>query len=168
MPPGITPATLHLTCPQAAQGQTTNVEGEYDPQSLASAAHVSGAAWALTVALVVCICYNWTRLSLSARFVMRWWIFLAIAALAGSVIVAMTFAFWPMTALANSCQSDPRAFMVSLPGSMIWNEALAALAYGGLLFVVLSILFTGVLGRFAHARNGFFHNRGCPIPRPLP
>ncbi len=167
-PPGFATERAPLTCPPAAQGQTTNSQGDYDPATVTNAVHASGAAWALSIALVVLVCYNWTKATMSPRFVIRWWIFMAVGALVGAAVTATVLNLWPTTADANTCQSDPRAFPAPLPSDFIMGQGFAGALYGALLFVLLSILFTQLLGRFAHRRNGFFQNRGCPIPRALP
>jgi hypothetical protein len=167
-PPGFTAERSQLNCPPAAQGQTTNSQGDYDPATVANAVHVSGIAWALSITLVVVICYNWTRLTMSHRFVIRWWLFLVAGAVVGAAAVATVLSNWQTTADANTCQSDPRAFAAPLPGNFVWAQGAAAAIYGALLFFVLSVLLSQILGRFAHHRNGFFNNRGCPIPRALP
>ncbi|MEP6620001.1 MAG: hypothetical protein ABJE47_11825 [bacterium] len=166
--PGLATEPSQFACPVAAQGQTTNALGDYDQSSVSSAVHASAAVWGLALIMLVCVCYNWTRLSMSPRFVFRWWIFLAIGAVVGAIAVYATLSWWPTIALANSCQSDPRAFPIALPSGFVWTQVWAAMIYGALMFAVLSVVFTAILGRFAHQANGFFHNRGCPLPRALP
>ena len=166
--PGFAVERAQVTCPPPAQGQTSNSQGDYDPVTVANAVHASGAAWAICIALVVIACYNWTRLTMSPRFVMRWWLFVIVAAGTGAAVVATVLRFWPTTADANACQSDPRAFPAPLPGDFVWAQGFAGALYGVVLFAVLSVAFTWLLGRFAYEKNGFFHNRGCPIPRALP
>jgi hypothetical protein len=166
--PGFAAERVQVTCPPPAQGQTSNAQGDYDPLSVAHAVHASGTAWLVCTAIVVIACYNWTRLTMSPRFVKRWWLFVGVAAVAGGAVVAAVLRLWPTKADANACQSDPRAFPAPLPADFVWAQGVAGFLYGILLFGLLSILFTWAFGRFAYVGNGFFHNRGCPIPRALP
>ena len=166
--PGIAPDQLSLSCPPAAQGQTTNPIGDYDVESVAGAVHAAAAVWIAVSTLLVILCYQWRRGSLGPVFVKRWWMFLFTSVLAGATAVYGTLRYWPTTALANSCQSDPRAFPVPLPGDFVADQTLAAAILGILLYVVISLFLTGTLGRVPRLGNGFFHNRGCPMPRFLP
>ena len=167
-PPGLATEAPQFTCPVAAQGQTTNPLGDYDQSSVSSAVHASAAAWGLSITMLVVICYNWTKLSMSPRFVVRWWVFLIVGPIIGAASVFLTLSNWHTTAVANACQSDPRPFPIALSSGFIWEQVWAATIYGVLLFILTSVVLTALAGRIAHQNNGFFHNRGCPIPRALP
>lgn len=165
--PGIAPDQLTLSCPPAAQGQSTNPTGDYDVQTVASAVHAAASAWITVLTLLVVVCYQWRRGSLGPAFVKRWWGFAVASMVVGAGVVYGALGFWPTSALANSCQSDPRAFPTRLPGDFVAGQTLSAFLLGLLLFVALSVVLTLTIGRIPRLGNGFFHNRGCPLPRIL-
>jgi hypothetical protein len=166
--PWSAPADLTLVCPAAAAGQNTNPFGTYDPASVASAVAATTAIWAVLIVALAVACYQSKRMSLGPSFVKRWWLFLAASAAIGALAGFAVLTLWPTIALAASCQSDPSAFQISLPGSFVSGRTVSAGLYGALLFIVLSVLLTQTVGRIAKPWNGFFHNRGCPWPRIVP
>jgi hypothetical protein len=159
------PADLTLVCPAPAAGQPVDPQGFYDATQIIAAFDWAAVASAIVVVVTVIVCYQLARGSLGGRFVRRWWISLVASGALCLGVVWGILATWPTVALANSCATNPDAFPVSLPGDVIWSRAFVGLVWGALAFIVASLIATFFLGRFAHAKNGFFHHRGCPWPR---
>jgi hypothetical protein len=111
--------------------------------------------------------YFATTGSLSPRFVKRWWIFLAIAAVACFATAAIVLRGYPTHAMLGSCTTNPTGFAKNLPWDRVWLRAVAGLVWGALAFGLLSIVLTRTVGRW-HGAKGLFHFRGCPLPRFLP
>jgi hypothetical protein len=166
--PGVAPDQLQLSCPPAATGQTTNPNGSFDLATVSAAVHASAAALGLALLLLVFWCYSWSRGSLGPKFVRRWWTFTLSSLVVGAAVVWVVLSYWPTTALPNECQSDPTAFRAPLPSDFVMGQTLSAAFFGLLFFMILSVLFTQTIGRIPRLKNGFFHNRGCPVPRFLP
>jgi hypothetical protein len=56
---------------------------------------------------------------------------------------------------------------VALPWDIVVDRALSGILWGVVLFVVLSLILTRLVGKSSWS-GGFFHNRGVPYPRILP
>ena len=65
---------------------------------------------------------------------------------------------------AGSCTTRPAAYRVELPASLLTDRMFAGLLWGMLAFTLLSLVGTQLLGR-SRLAGGFFHYRGCPVPR---
>lgn len=162
------PASLPLVCPPPAAGQPPDPQGFYDYSTVAAAFSTTAWASAIIVIGTVTWCYALARGSLGRSFVGRWWLLLVLTGVMCFGAAWLILARAPTTALAGSCTTDPDAFPVALPGALILGRSLVALVWGPLAYIVLSLIATATVGRFAHPGNGFFHNRGCPAPRFLP
>jgi hypothetical protein len=162
------PSSLSLNCPPPPDGQTPDPLGFYDFDSVTAAFNAAAVVSAAIVVLAVVICYWFTSATLGPRFVRRWWIALATAALLTPVSVWVVLRRAPTTALAGSCETSPDAFSVILPFGTMLSRSLAGMLWAILAVVLLSSLLTATIGRIPHVRNGFFHNRGWPWPRILP
>lgn len=164
----IPPATLTLACPPAAPGQTTNATGSFDERTIRAAYTIVSAESFAIVLLFVLACYLFTRASTGRRFTQQW-----LACWAGAVALA-TLAAWlklhyapDTTAEVQTCESNPAAFPVPLPGGFVVARTAAAFVWAGLVYPLLSLLLTQTVGRVPGLHTGFFHNRGTPWPRLL-
>jgi hypothetical protein len=166
---GVEPmGNLNLVCPAPAPGQAVSPPGLYDPATVAAAFdHV---AFASIVAVLLCVglCYQLTRASLGPRFVKQWWLWLFVSAVVCGIVALILLKTAPTTAYPQSCSTNPTAFAVALPDSLVWIRTFVGLGWGAIAFIVASLILTRTLGYFPSARNGFFHNRGCPWPRVTP
>lgn len=158
------PANLQLACPAPPPGMDPDPVGFFAPESIEAAFSWAGTASAVFVLVLVTVTYLAVSGALSPRFVKRWWVFLGAAALGSFVIAVIALRVTPTYAMAGSCSTNPTAFLEPLPWGLIWNRAFAGLLWGALAFVVLSLVLTRTLGRWPQGR-GFFHFRGCPVPR---
>lgn len=166
---GVEPTgNLNLICPDPAPGQAASAPGLYDPASVSAAfSHV--ALWSVVaVALFVVLCYQMTRASLGPRFVKQWWLWLAGSSVACAVVAFAVLATAHTTAYPNSCSTNPLPFDAPLPDNLVMLRVVVGLAWGAVAFIVVSLLLTRTLGWVPSAKNGFFHNRGCPLPRVTP
>jgi hypothetical protein len=155
---GFAPPNVALTpCPPPAPGDPIDPGGFYDPTGVASAYHAAGWTTVGLLLLLVLACYLWNSTSLGPRFVRRWWLFAGAAVLFSALVGGLVIALWPTRALAGSCETLPNAFAL--------NRAVAGLLWGLILFPLISVFLAQVVGRVPRASNGFFHNRGCPLPR---
>src|SRR5207253_1481357 len=161
----VPPTDLVLACPEPAAGQPADPQGFYDYVTVNAAFNLAAVVSAIIVVLGVIICYQMFRGSLGERFVKRWWIGLVVTGIVCLAAVWVALATYHTTALANSCTTNPTAFAIKLPTSIVINRALVGLVWGMLVFAILSLLATLTLGKIPHRANGFFHNRGCPWPR---
>jgi hypothetical protein len=141
--------------------------GFFAPESVHTAFSWVGFASIGVVILLVSAAYLATSGSLSPRFVRRWWGLLALAALLCFVIAAGVLFLYPTHAMADSCHTNPTEFLATLPSSIVWKRAFAGLIWGALAFFLFSVALTRSLGRWPWSA-GFFHHRGCPVPRFLP
>lgn len=157
------PTNLSLACPPGAPGAPAT-SGFYDPDTVRAAYEM--ASWATLVAVVglVLICYLATRTSLGPKFVHRWWLFGVLTAAAGFVVSLLVLRGWDTRALANSCPTNPTPFLATLPWSEILQRGLAGLVWALIAYVLLSAAATWTVG-WLPLSGGFFHNRGCPVPR---
>lgn len=162
------PASLSLNCPPPPDGQTPDPLGFYDWMTVNAAFNSAATVSAVIVILAVVICYAFTANTLGPRFVRRWWIMLGLTALTTFGAVWLILQRSATTALAGSCETSPDAFAAALPFGIILSRSLAGMVWAMLATIVLSLLLTATIGRIAHVRNGFFHNRGWPWPRILP
>lgn len=160
------PATLALACPPGAPGQTTNPSGIFDERTIRAAyGLVSAESFAVVLVLVVG-CYMLTRASTGPRFTRQWMACWGVAALLAAVVTWAQLHFAPgTTAEVQTCESNPAAFPVPLPGGFVFARTMAALVWAALVYPLLSVLLTQTAGRVPGMRNGFFHNRGTPWPR---
>ena len=161
----VPPTTLTLVCPPPAAGQPADPQGFYDYTTIAAAYDRVALVSVILVVLSVVVCYQATQASLGPRFVKRWWITLGSSALVVGVSTWLLLITAGTRALVDSCETNPSAFPIPLPGSMVFERAVAGVLWAALAFLILSLLLTAILGRVAGAKNGFFHNRGCPWPR---
>jgi len=162
------PIGLQLQCPPAPAGVTANPIGYFD-DNLVRAAFDAAASWsgAVTVSAIL-LCYLATRKSTGPRFDRRWltWWIVGCAVCGLASYLALHFAH--ITAMAQSCQSDPGAFAVSLPRGVVVNRTTAGLVWGLLAFAIGSVVGTLAAGWYPSLHNGFYHSRGTPWPRFLP
>lgn len=163
------PATLALACPPAAPGQTTNPTGVFDERTVRAAYQVvSGESFLIVLALVLG-CYLLTRASTGPRFTRHWLVCWAGAIVLAGAATWLQLHYAPNTTAAlQTCESNPVAFPVPLPGAYVFARTMAALAWAAMVYPLLSLLLTQTVGRVPGMRNGFFHNRGTPWPRLLP
>ena len=75
------PSSLSLNCPPPPDGQTPDPLGFYDFDSVTAAFNAAAVVSTAIVVLAVVICYWFTSTTLGPKFVRRWWITLAAAAL---------------------------------------------------------------------------------------
>jgi hypothetical protein len=162
---GIPPGDVSLLCPPPPPGQTANPSGYFDGASVGAAFTAAGVASAAVALLLVFACYLLTSTSLGPWFVKRWWIFAAITTVLAAVATAVTLLAWPTHAMAGTCETYPLPFAVTLPFGIVMMRALGGLFWGFAAFVVFSLVLTRTAGYMPMSRNGFFHNRGCPLPR---
>lgn len=160
------PSTLALACPPAAPGQTTNPTGVFDERTVRAAYQlVSGESLLLVLALVLG-CYLLTRASTGPRFTRQWCIWWAVAIVCTGAATWAQLHFAPnTTAELQTCESNPAAFPVALPGAYVFARTAAALVWALIVYPLLSVVLTQTVGRVPGMRNGFFHNRGTPWPR---
>lgn len=163
----VPPVGLQLPCPAAAAGQTTNLFGSFDDNSVRAAFATAGAWSAIVVAAMIFGCYFLTRKSSGPGFDKRWVVFGLFASALCFVVAYGALHFAHTTAMAQSCESNPSAFAWPLPAGVVMSRAIAGLVWGALAFFVLSIVMTAVAGWYPSMRNGFYHNRGTPWPRLL-
>ena len=161
----VPPTTITLVCPPPAAGQPADPQGFYDYATVAVAYDRVALVSLIIVVLGVVACYQATQASLGPRFVKRWWTALGSSALLVLVSTWLLLITAPTRAMAESCSTNPSTFPIELPASLVLERAIAGLVWTALAFVILSLLLTALLGRIAGAKNGFFHNRGCPWPR---
>lgn len=160
--------SVSFTCPPAASGSGGPTIGFYDGASVASAYDVLAAISVLTVLLIVLLTYLGTSKTLGPRFVFRWYWGLVLSAVGCAIVAYATLSVMPTHALADTCPTNPNPFPLRLPASLIMARAVAGIAWGALAYVLFSVVLTATIGRFASVKNGFFHNRGCPLPRFVP
>jgi hypothetical protein len=160
------PSTLTLVCPVGPTGVAASAPGFYDPVSVAAAYRLTAFASLAVVVLGVLGCYTLLNgNSLGSRFVKRYWMWWFGVGFACAGVVWGVLGTAETVAMANSCETNPGPFPVALPALTIANRAAAGFIWGMLSFYLLSFLSTRSLGTIAHPANGFFHNRGCPVPR---
>ena len=163
----VPPVDLELTCPAAASGQSTNPTGHFDNASVLAAFN-SAALWSvIAIVVIILLCYMVGRQSSGPRFDKRWLLSGVAAIIVCGVVSYATLHFAHTTAAANSCESNPNAFAVALPGGVVLNRTFAGLAWGAIAFVAGSALFAALFGWYPSLNNGFYHNRGTPWPRLL-
>jgi hypothetical protein len=158
------PTGTILPCPAPRAGEAPDPGGLYDVAELGDLWTRMGIVSAVTVVVLLLFCYLLPRASLSPRFVMRWWLTLAAAAVLCFLVPLALGLTAEVHARAGSCSTRPAAFPVELPVSLLMDRMFAGLLWGALAFLVLSLFATKVLGLSRHA-GGFFHHRGCPVPR---
>jgi hypothetical protein len=164
----IPPVGLTLACPAAPVGQTTNPTGLFDDAAV-HAAFTSAAMWsAVVIAVLIPVCYLATRKASGPKFDRRWLYSMISAGVTCALVSYAVLAFAPTTAAANTCESNPNAFLVSLPSGVVMRRTIAGLVWGLLAFVVGSFLGTRIFGWYPSLRNGFYHSRGTPWPRMSP
>lgn len=162
------PERLALACPPGAPGQTTNPTGFFDDRTVRAAYTLVSIESMVLVLAFVLICYLLTRSSTGPRFTRRW-----LACWAGAAVLAGVVAWGQLhyapgtTAEVNTCEANPAAFAVALPGAYAITRATAALVWALLAYPLLSLLLTQTAGRVPGLHNGFFQNRGTPWPRLL-
>jgi hypothetical protein len=160
------PVDAHMGCPPPLPGEAIDPFGFYDATRILDV--WSWIAWisAGGIVLIVLTCYLLPRASLSARFVRGWYACLVAAMLFCFAVPFVVGRFSPMTARAGSCTTRVAAFAVPLPFDLLFPRMLAGLLWGFLAFIVVSLFFTQFVARGAGPRaGGFFHYRGCPVPR---
>lgn len=161
-----TPVDVGIACP-AIGGEPSGNQGFIAPAYLT-------AAWSLTfwlslaiVVLLVVWCYNGTRMTTGPGFSRRWLVFVPLGALGAALVAFVVLSSMPFYVVAGSCDTNPEAFAVSLPSKFVWMRVFAGAIWGFVVFVMMSIVLTKTLGR-ASWNNGFFQNRGTPLPRFMP
>lgn len=163
----VPPANLQLTCPAPPPGMDPDPVGFFAPESVSGAFSLTGYVSLGIVVALVLVTYLTTRGSLSPRFVWRWWIALLVTAVLCLAAAAVILHWYPTHAMIGSCETNTTGFLEGLPAEIIWDRAFAGFAWGALTFALLSILLTRTIGRWPWS-SGFFHFRGCPVPRFLP
>jgi hypothetical protein len=159
---------LTLICPDPAPGQAIPAPGLYDPASVSAAFDHVAVGSVVAVILFVLLCYSLTRTSLGPRFVKQWWAWLVAAAVACAAVAFAILATAHTTAYPNSCSTNPLPFDAPLPDSIVMLRTAVGFAWGALAFFIVSLVLTQTVGRVPSHKNGFFHNRGCPVPRLMP
>jgi hypothetical protein len=160
------PATLALACPPGAPGQTTNPAGIFDERTIRAAYGLVSGESLLIVLACVFGCYMLTRASTGPRFTRQWLAWWgASVVLTGAVVWAQLHFAPGTTAEVQTCESNPAAFPVPLPGGYVFARTAAALVWAAIAYALFSVLLTQTAGRVPGVRNGFFHNRGTPWPR---
>lgn len=158
------PVNVLLTCPPAPPGAPAVGPGFLDPAPIATAYQWTAIVSGVAVLAAVLLCYLLARSSLNRGFVTRWYGFMGASMVAGAVIPVAVLLLMPQHALAGTCETNPLEFAAHLPAAVILARAAAGFAWGGLVFVLTSLVFTFAAGRHPASR-GFFHHRGCPWPR---
>lgn len=158
---------VSFTCPPDPSGGAATL-GFYDGVSVASAYDILAAASIAAVLVIVLAIYMGTDKALGPRFIKRWYKGLAIAAVVCGILGYAVLSIAPTHAFGGTCPSNPAPFPLRLPASLIVWRTLAGILWGAVAYFVFSIVLTATAGRFASLKNGFFHNRGCPLPRLVP
>ena len=158
------PLGATVPCPAPREGEPPDPAGLYDALAMAALWNRMAIISALAVLVLVLGCYLLPRTSLGPRFVRNWWFSLGGAALACFLIPLALGLTTEMPVRAGSCSTRPAAFLVDLPTGLLMDRMFAGLVWGVLAFLVLSLLGTQLLGR-SRLAGGFFHYRGCPLPR---
>jgi hypothetical protein len=153
-----------VPCPAPREGEPADPGGLYDALQLSALWNRIALVSLLAVLLLVLGCYLLPRASLSPRFVRTWWLGLSGAALAGFLIPLALGLTTQVNVRAGSCSTRPAAYPVDVPLNLVTDRMFAGLVWGVLAFVVLSLVGTQLLGR-SRLAGGFFHYRGCPVPR---
>jgi hypothetical protein len=158
------PTGAIVPCPAPLPGDPPDPGGLYDIVELGAVWTRIGIVSVVAVLALLLACYLLPRASLGPRFVMRWWLMLAAAGIVCFLVPLALGLTADVHARAGSCSTRPAAFPVDLPVSLLMDRMFAGLVWGLLAFVLLSLFATRVLGLSRHA-GGFFHYRGCPVPR---
>lgn len=153
-----------VPCPAPREGEPADPAGLYDALQLAALWNRMAILSAIAVLVLVLACYLLPRASLGPRFVRNWYLSLAGAGLACFVIPLALGLTSHVNVRAGSCSTRPAAFPVDLPMELLVDRMFAGLVWGLLAFAVLSLIGTRLLGR-SRLAGGFFHYRGCPVPR---
>lgn len=161
----IPPRDLQLQCPPAPDGQPAGPGGFFDDLSVAQAYSVAALASILLVLGVTIACYMVRQKGGGRSFDRRWWTSLAIAAVLSAFGAWLGLTVTPVTALANSCETNRAAFEVALPSARVLERTIAGLVWGVLAFFASSLVLTRTVGYLPGLWNGFYHNRGTPWPR---
>ena len=159
-----TPLGTIVPCPPPIPPDPVDPGGLYDPVQLAALWNRIAIVSVLVVLALVLGCYLLPRASLGPRFVRGWWLGLAGAALAGFLIPLALGLTTQVNVRAGSCSTRPAAYPVDVPLGLLTDRMFAGIVWGMLAFVVLSLAGTQLLGR-SRLAGGFFHYRGCPVPR---
>ncbi|HEX2206061.1 MAG TPA: hypothetical protein VHG93_00145 [Longimicrobium sp.] len=158
------PLGATVPCPAPREGEPPDPGGLYDAVQLASLWNRIAIISAIAVLVLVVVCYLLPRASLSPRFVRNWWLTLAGSMVACFLIPLALGLTADLNARAGSCSTRPAAFPVDVPVGLMMDRMFAGLVWGALAFIVLSLIGTQLLGR-SRLAGGFFHYRGCPVPR---
>jgi hypothetical protein len=158
------PVDAVLACPAPRAGEAPDPGGLYIAAEITSAWQLMAAASAVGVFLLLFACYQLPRASLNRAFVVRWWFALAAAGVLCALAPLAVWLLVDLHARPGSCSTRPAAFPVELPIALLWPRVAAGLLWGVLAFVLLSLFATRVGGNWP-AAGGFFHYRGCPVPR---
>ena len=163
---GVEPTgNLSLICPDPAPGQAVAPPGLYDPNGVSAAFGHVAIASSITVLLCVILCYQMTRAALGPRFVKQWWMWLIASAVACTLVAFVVLTIAHTTAYPGSCSTNPLPFDAPLPQNVVLLRTAVGFAWGMVAFVIFSLIMTRTVGRVPSTGNGFFHNRGCPLPR---
>lgn len=158
------PLGASVPCPAPREGEAFDPGGLYDALQLASLWNWIGIVSLVVVVVLVLGCYLLPRASLSPRFVRTWWLTLGASGLVCALVPLAIGLTTQVNVRAGSCSTRPAAFPVDLPAALLVDRMFAGLVWGLLAFLVLSLLGTKVLG-VSRLAGGFFHYRGCPLPR---
>jgi hypothetical protein len=158
------PLGFSVACPPPIPPDPADPGGLYNALQLTALWNRIAIVSLLAVLALVLGCYLLPRASLGPRFVRAWWLSLAGAALAGFLIPLALGLTAQVDVRAGSCSTRPAAYPVDVPLDLLTDRMFAGIVWGMLAFVVLSLLGTQLLGR-SRLASGFFHYRGCPVPR---
>ena len=92
-----------VPCPAPTPGQAGDPGGFADPATVSAAYNTVGLISLSVVLLLILICYLWTSQTLGPRFVKRWWVTAALAALLCALIPIPVLRMWDVRAAIGSC-----------------------------------------------------------------
>ncbi|HYH79616.1 MAG TPA: hypothetical protein VEX86_07455 [Longimicrobium sp.] len=159
------PIGAMLVCPEPRTGEVRDPGGLYNAAEIATRWQVmAGVSFAVVIGLLL-FCYLVPRASLNRGFVVRWWITWAVSGVLCLIVPLAVGLLSPVHARAGSCSTRPAAFEIPfIPFDLLLPRMVAGLMWGLLAFTIASVLATKLLGKWSGA-GGFFHYRGCPLPR---
>lgn len=158
------PVDAIIPCPAPIPGEPIDPGGLYDAAELTAVWGYMAAASAAAVLLALLVCYLAAGGSLRRSFVLRWYGTLAGVIAACALLPLLIGKVIDVQSRGGSCTTRVATFAVDIPLDLLWQRMFAGALWGGIAFVLLSLVFTQLLGR-TPAAGGFFHHRGCPWPR---
>ncbi len=158
------PTGAIVPCPAPIAGDPADPGGLYDAGQLMALWDSIATVSVIAVVAILLACYLIPRASLGPRFVRTWWLALAGSGLVCALIPLALGLTTQVNVRAGSCSTRPAAFPVDLPFGLLVDRMIAGALWGMLAFLILSLFATQVFGR-SRLAAGFFHYRGCPVPR---